>query len=135
MLFKQIFLQSSAVSCVSRQFNLQPSQDIFWARLLWRDKKLVIKEFYTMLVWMFLAIRKPQMILLTDKILLKGNSTFKWILTSVIEFLYIQRLIKAVFDMGIPILGTLIWMCLNLMLNYIKTTSKCNSSFLAILIR
>ena len=135
MLFKQIFLQSSAVSCVSRQFNLQPSQDIFWTRLLWREKNLVVKKFYTMLVWMFLAIRKPQMILLTDKILLKGNSTFKWILTSVIEFLYIQRLIKAVFDMGIPILGTLILMCLNLMLNYIKTTSKCNSSFLAILIR
>ena len=42
-----------------------------------------------------------------------------------------QGLIQAViFDIGILILGTLIWACLNLILRKIGTTIKCISSFL-----
>ena len=37
---------------------------------------------------------------------------------------------KAVFDIGIPILGTLIWVCPNLILSKTKTTVKQSSSFL-----
>ena len=40
-----------------------------------------------------------------------------------------QGLIQAVFDIGIPILGTLIWLCPNLILSKIETTVKRNSSF------
>ena len=41
-----------------------------------------------------------------------------------------QGLIQAVFDISIPILGTLICMCLNLISRKIETTIKCISSFL-----
>ena len=41
-----------------------------------------------------------------------------------------QGWIQAVFDIGIPILGTLIWACLNLILRKIGTTIKFISSFL-----
>ena len=41
----------------------------------------------------------------------------------------IQVLIQAVYDIGIPILDTITWVYQNLILNYIKTTNKCNSSF------
>ena len=41
-----------------------------------------------------------------------------------------QGLIQVVFDIGIPILGTLIWASLNLILRKIGTTIKCISSFL-----
>ena len=41
---------------------------------------------------------------------------------------YVQRLIQAVFDIGTPILGTLVWACPNLILSKSKTTSKHNSS-------
>ena len=41
-----------------------------------------------------------------------------------------QGLIQAAFDIDIPILGTLIWACLNLILRKIETTIKCVSSFL-----
>ena len=41
-----------------------------------------------------------------------------------------QGLIQAAFDFGIPILGTLIWACPNLILSKAETTIKCNSSFL-----
>ena len=36
---------------------------------------------------------------------------------------------QAVFDIGLPILGTLIWACPNSIMNKIITTSKPNSSF------
>ena len=39
--------------------------------------------------------------------------------------------IQAVFDIGIPILGTVIWVCLNLILSETETTIKHNSSFLS----
>ena len=42
----------------------------------------------------------------------------------------IQGLIQAVFDIGIPILGTLIWACPNLMLSKTEATVKHNFSFL-----
>ena len=41
-----------------------------------------------------------------------------------------QGLIQAVFDISIPILGTLIWACLNLILRKIGIATKCISSFL-----
>ena len=41
-----------------------------------------------------------------------------------------QGLIQVVSDIGIPILGKLIWACLNLILRKIGTTIKCISSFL-----
>ena len=41
-----------------------------------------------------------------------------------------QGLIQALSDIGIPILGKLIWACLNLILRKIGTTIKCISSFL-----
>ena len=41
-----------------------------------------------------------------------------------------QGLIQAVFNIGIPILGKLIWACPNLILSKTKTTIKRNSSFL-----
>ena len=41
-----------------------------------------------------------------------------------------QGLIQAIFDIVIPILGTLIWVCRNLILRKTETTIKCNSSFL-----
>ena len=41
-----------------------------------------------------------------------------------------QGLIQAIFGIGLPILGTLIWACPNSILNKIITTSKRNSSFL-----
>ena len=41
-----------------------------------------------------------------------------------------QGLIRAVFNIGIPILGTLICACLNLILRKIETTIKCISSSL-----
>ena len=52
-----------------------------------------------------------------------------------IYFLWVQRidtqeLRQAVFDIGVPIMGTLIWEYPNSILNKIITTSKCNSSFL-----
>ena len=43
--------------------------------------------------------------------------------------LHEQGLIQAVFDVGIPILGTLIWECPNLILNKNETTIKRNSTF------
>ena len=43
---------------------------------------------------------------------------------------YIQWLIQAVLDMGIPILGTLTWACPNLILSRTETNTKCNSRFL-----
>ena len=43
-----------------------------------------------------------------------------------------QGLIQAVFDIGVPILRTLIFVCPNSILNEIITTSKHNSSFLII---
>ena len=46
------------------------------------------------------------------------------------NILYNLGLIKAVFDIDIPILGTLIWACLNLVLRKIETTIKRVSSFL-----
>ena len=39
-------------------------------------------------------------------------------------------LIQAVFDICILILGTVIWVCTNLILSKTKTTIKSNSSFL-----
>ena len=39
---------------------------------------------------------------------------------------------QAVFDIGVPILGALIWTCPNSILLKILTNSKCNSSFLII---
>ena len=42
-----------------------------------------------------------------------------------------QRLIQVVFDIGIPILGTLIWACPNLISSKNETTIKSNSSFLS----
>ena len=41
-----------------------------------------------------------------------------------------QGLMQAVFDSGIPILGTLIWACPNLILSKTETAIKQNSSFL-----
>ena len=41
-----------------------------------------------------------------------------------------QGLIQAIFDIGIPILGALIWACRNLILRKTKTTIKRNSSLL-----
>ena len=41
-----------------------------------------------------------------------------------------QGLIQAVFDIGIPILGRLIWACPNLILSKTEATIKCNSSCL-----
>ena len=41
-----------------------------------------------------------------------------------------QGSIQAVFEIGTPILGTLIWACPNLILSKIETNIKCNSSFL-----
>ena len=41
-----------------------------------------------------------------------------------------QGLRQAVFDIGIPILGTIIWVCPNLILSKTKTTVKHSSSFL-----
>ena len=41
-----------------------------------------------------------------------------------------QGLIQAVFDIGTPILGTLMWACPNLTLNKTETTIMHNSSFL-----
>ena len=52
------------------------------------------------------------------------------IVASLTNILLIQGLIQAVFDIGIPILGTLIWACLNLILRKIETNIKCISSFL-----
>ena len=43
---------------------------------------------------------------------------------------YKQVLIQAVFDIGIPILGTLIWACPNLILSKTEIIIKHNSSFL-----
>ena len=43
---------------------------------------------------------------------------------------YTLGLIQAVFDIDIPILGILIWACLNLILRKIETTIKRVSSFL-----
>ena len=43
---------------------------------------------------------------------------------------YKQVLIQAVFDIGIPILGTLIWACPNLILSKTEIAIKQNSSFL-----
>ena len=42
----------------------------------------------------------------------------------------ILQLIQAFFDIGTPILGTLIWAYLNLILSKIETTVKHNSCFL-----
>ena len=41
-----------------------------------------------------------------------------------------QGLIQAVFDIGIPILGTRIWVCPNLILSKPETVIKRNSNFL-----
>ena len=41
-----------------------------------------------------------------------------------------QGLIQALFDIGVPILGSLIWELPNLILSKTKTTIKHNSSFL-----
>ena len=41
-----------------------------------------------------------------------------------------RGLIQAVFDIGIPIVGTLIWACPNLIFSKTETTFKHNSSFL-----
>ena len=41
-----------------------------------------------------------------------------------------RRLIQAVFDIGLPILGTLIWACPNLIFSKTETTVKHNSIFL-----
>ena len=41
-----------------------------------------------------------------------------------------QGLIQAVFQIGIPIFGTLIWVCPNLILSKTETTIKSNFSFL-----
>ena len=41
-----------------------------------------------------------------------------------------QGLIQTVFNISIPILGTLIWVCPNLILYKTQTTITCNSSFL-----
>ena len=38
---------------------------------------------------------------------------------------YFHGLIQAVFDISIPILGTLIWACPNSMIGKVKTTKKC----------
>ena len=38
-------------------------------------------------------------------------------------YIYLQKLIQAIFDIGIPILGTLIWACPNLMIHKAKTTN------------
>ena len=43
--------------------------------------------------------------------------------------MYMQGLIQAVFDIGIPILGTLIWVCQNTILSKTEITIKHNSSF------
>ena len=43
--------------------------------------------------------------------------------------LHNQGLIQTVFDISIPILGTLIWACPNLILRKIETTVEHNSSF------
>ena len=40
-----------------------------------------------------------------------------------------QGLIQAVFDIGIPILGTLIWVCPNSIIGKVKTTKKCKTRF------
>ena len=40
-------------------------------------------------------------------------------------------LIEAVFNIGIPILGTLTWACPNLIFSKTETTVKHNSSFLS----
>ena len=42
---------------------------------------------------------------------------------------------KAVFDISILILGTLIWVCVNLALSKTETTIKCSSSFFQLLIK
>ena len=41
-----------------------------------------------------------------------------------------QRLIQAIFNIGIPILGTQIWACPNLILSKTETNIKRNSIFL-----
>ena len=50
-------------------------------------------------------------------------------LDGISSLIYRQGLIQAVFDIGIPILGTLIWVCPNLILSKTETTIKHNSSF------
>ena len=57
------------------------------------------------------------------KNLLKANTAIKF-------YYCCQGLIKAVFDIGFPILGTLIWACLILILSKTETAIKRNSSFL-----
>ena len=43
--------------------------------------------------------------------------------------IYSQGLIQAAFNIGIPILGTLIWTCPNFTLSKTETTIKCNPGF------
>ena len=43
--------------------------------------------------------------------------------------IYSQGLIQAAFNIGIPILGTLIWTCPNFILSKTETTIKCNPGF------
>ena len=40
-----------------------------------------------------------------------------------------QGLVQAIFNIGIPILGTLIWACSNLIKGKVKTIKKCNTHF------
>ena len=40
-----------------------------------------------------------------------------------------QGLIQVVFNIGIPILGILIWVCPNLIIGKVKITKQCNSCF------
>ena len=53
-------------------------------------------------------------------------------LNRLIYFTYLRywAICVAVFHIGIPILGTLIWACPNLILSKIETTVKQNVSFL-----
>ena len=44
--------------------------------------------------------------------------------------MYTQGLTQDVFNISIPVLGTLIWVCPNLILGKTETTIKFNSSFL-----
>ena len=51
----------------------------------------------------------------------KGSDKFKN------EYILFQGLIQAVFEISIPILGTLIWACPNSIKGRVKATKKCKT--------